>query len=179
MNIASGGENAPLTTTRRVGPLTVIALQDAEGPFFERREAAIPDATPAQWAAADERDPAARTADGRWWLRFRSFAIRYGESGPVTLVDAGIGPAHSLAADWAPVPGHLPDELKAVGIKASDVEAVVLTHLHTDHIGWAVPADSPFTDARVIVQRADVDAYATRAQEDVLLRPLREQGRLQ
>jgi glyoxylase-like metal-dependent hydrolase (beta-lactamase superfamily II) len=168
-----------MSAIRTVGPLTVIALQDAEGPHFDRREDALPDATPAQWAAADARDPGARTADGRWWLRFRSFAIRYGESGPVTLVDAGIGPAHSLAADWAPVPGHLPEELAAAGIQASEVEAIVLTHLHTDHIGWAVPADSPFTEARVIVQRADVEAFAAVRQQDALLRPLRKQGRLQ
>ncbi len=171
-----------MSAIRTLGPLTVIALQDAEGPHFDRREDALPDATAQQWAAADERDPGARTADGRWWLRFRSFAIRYGDSGPVTLVDAGIGPAGSLAADWAPVPGHLPRELAAAGIEASDVTAIVLTHLHTDHIGWAVPAGSPFTAARVIVQRADVDAYAAARdrsrQEEVLLRPLREQGRL-
>lgn len=168
-----------MSAIRTLGPLTVIALQDAEGPHFDRREDALPDATPEQWAAADARDPGARTADGRWWLRFRSFAIRYGDSGPVTLVDAGIGPAHSLAADWAPVPGRLPDELAAAGIKAGDVEAIVLTHLHTDHIGWAVPADSPFTNARVIVQRADAEAFAAARQEEALLRPLREQGRLQ
>jgi glyoxylase-like metal-dependent hydrolase (beta-lactamase superfamily II) len=159
--------------------LTVIALQDAEGPHFDRREDAIPGATAEQWAAADLRDPGARTADGRWWLRFRSFAVRYGDSGPVTLVDAGIGPAGSLAADWAPVPGHLPDELAAAGIAAAEVEAIVLTHLHTDHIGWAVPADSPFTDARVIVQRAEVEAFAAARQEAAMLQPLREQGRLQ
>ena len=172
-----------MSAVRKVGPLTVIALSDAEGPHFDRREEAIPGATAEQWAAADLRDPGARTADGRWWLRFRSYAIRYGDSGPVTLVDAGIGPAHSLAADWAPVPGHLPEELAAAGIAAADVEAIVLTHLHTDHIGWAVPADSPFTEARVIVQRADVEAYAAARewarQEEVLLQPLRDQGRLQ
>ncbi|GAA3911307.1 MBL fold metallo-hydrolase [Actinoplanes auranticolor] len=168
-----------MSAIRTLGPLTVTALSDAEGPHFDRRQDALPDATAEQWAAADERDPGARTADGRWWLRFRSFAIRYGDSGPVTLVDAGIGPAHSLAADWAPVPGHLPDELAAAGIEPADVEAIVLTHLHTDHIGWAVPADSPFTDARVIVQRAEVDAFTAARQQDALLRPLRDQGRLQ
>ena len=164
------------------GPLTVIALQDAEGPHFDLREDALPGATAAQWAAADARDPGARAADGRWWLRFRSFAIRYGQSGPVTLVDAGIGPAGSLAADWAPVPGRLPREAAAAGIDPADVTAIVLTHLHTDHIGWAVPADSPFTRARVVVQRADVEAYAAARQwsrqQEVLLDPLREQGRL-
>jgi glyoxylase-like metal-dependent hydrolase (beta-lactamase superfamily II) len=76
------------------------------------------------------------------------------------------------------VPGHLPEELAAAGIDAHEVTAIVLTHLHTDHIGWAVPADSPFTNARVIVQRADVEAFAAARQEGVLLEPLRQEGRL-
>jgi glyoxylase-like metal-dependent hydrolase (beta-lactamase superfamily II) len=164
-------------TTRTLGPLTVIALQDAEGPFFEEREAAFPAATNEQWAAADAFDPPARTADGRWWLRFRSFAIRYGD-GPVTLVDAGIGPADAPARSWAPVPGRLPDELSAAGIAPGDVTAIVLTHLHSDHIGWAMPATTPFTEARVVVPRADVAAFAELREED-LFRPLREDGRLE
>jgi glyoxylase-like metal-dependent hydrolase (beta-lactamase superfamily II) len=164
--------------SRTVGPLTVIALDEADGPHFDRREDALPEAAPADWAAADERDPAALAADGRWWLRFWTYAIRYGE-GPVTLVDAGIGPAGSLAAEWAPVPGRLPAELTAVGIDPADIEAIVLTHLHDDHIGWAVPAVTPFQNARVIAQRADVAKFAERPQEEVLLRPLRASGRLQ
>jgi glyoxylase-like metal-dependent hydrolase (beta-lactamase superfamily II) len=163
-------------------PLTVTALQDAEGPFFLPRAEAFPDATAEQWAAADALDPAAVTADGEWWLRFRSYAIRY-DDGPVTLVDAGIGPAGSLAADWAPVPGRLPDELAAAGIDPADVSAIVLTHLHNDHMGWAVPRDSPFTEARVVVQQADLDLYAAKRTEagqyDLLIEPLREQERLQ
>ena len=133
-----------MAESRTLGPLTVLALQDAEGPFFSSREEAFPDATAAQWAAADAFDPAARTADGGWWLRFRSFAIRYAD-GPVTLVDAGIGPADAPAKSWAPVPGRLPDELAAAGIEPGDVTTIVLTHLHSDHIGWAMPATTPFT----------------------------------
>jgi glyoxylase-like metal-dependent hydrolase (beta-lactamase superfamily II) len=170
-----------MSFSRVVGELTVTPLNDAEGPHFDRREDAFPAATRDDWAAADGVDPAARTADGRWWLHFRTFAIRYGQ-GPVTLVDAGIGPAGSLAADWAPVPGRLPSELANAGIDAADVETIVLTHLHTDHIGWAVPADSPFGNARVVVQRADADAWAaareSTRQEEVLLQPLRSAGRL-
>jgi glyoxylase-like metal-dependent hydrolase (beta-lactamase superfamily II) len=167
-----------MATSRVLGELTVIALDDGDGPHFDRREAAFPAATRENWAAADVLDPAARSPDGRWWLRFWNYAIRYGD-GPVTLVDAGIGPAGALAADWAPVPGRLPAELAAAGIDPADVDAIVLTHLHDDHIGWAVPADTPFANARVVVQRADVETFAVRPQEGVLLRPLRESGRLQ
>jgi glyoxylase-like metal-dependent hydrolase (beta-lactamase superfamily II) len=168
--------------THAVGKLTITALEDAAGPFFQPRAEAFPGATPAQWAEADAADPAAVTDGGEWWLRFRSYAIRYGD-GPVTMVDAGIGPAGSLAADWAPVPGHLPDELAEAGIDPGDVSAIVLTHLHNDHMGWAVPRDSPFTAARVIVQQADVDVYKANRDEagqfDLLIEPLLAQGRLQ
>jgi glyoxylase-like metal-dependent hydrolase (beta-lactamase superfamily II) len=166
-----------MAESRTLGPLTVLALQDAEGPFFSPRGEAFPDATAAQWAAADAFDPAARVADDGWWLRFRSFAVRYAD-GPVTLVDAGIGPADAPARSWAPVPGRLPGELAAAGIEPRDVTAIVLTHLHSDHIGWAMPATTPFTEARVVVPRADVEAFASAREED-LLRPLREAGRLE
>jgi glyoxylase-like metal-dependent hydrolase (beta-lactamase superfamily II) len=166
----------------QVGSVTVTALLDAEGPFVTPREEAFPEATAEQWAAADAFDPQARGAGGEWWLRFRSFAISYGH-GPATLVDAGIGPAGSLACDWAPVPGRLPAELEKAGIDPSEVDTIVLTHLHNDHMGWAVPRDSPFTNARVIVQQADVAVYALNrdktGQYDLLIEPLRSQGRLQ
>src|SRR5262245_22632275 len=103
----------------RVGSMDVIALEDAVGPFFAPRAEAFPTATAEQWAAADAFDPGARTGDGEWLLRFRSYAVRAG-SGPVVLVDAGIGPAGSLAADWAPVPGRLPEALGEVGIAPGD-----------------------------------------------------------
>jgi glyoxylase-like metal-dependent hydrolase (beta-lactamase superfamily II) len=168
--------------TRTIGPFTVTALLDAAGPAFMSRAAAFPDASPEQWAAADALDPSAVTGHGEWWLSFRSFAVRAGD-GPVTLIDAGIGPEQSLAASYAPVPGRLPAELAAAGIEPSEVTAIVLTHLHGDHVGWAVPADSPFTNARVIVQQADVDLYTARradtGQHDRLIAPLRADGRLQ
>ncbi|MEV4821299.1 MBL fold metallo-hydrolase [Micromonospora sp. NPDC049274] len=146
--------------SRTLGSITVTALTDAEGAFFQPRAEAFPQATAAQWQEADRRDPASVTADGRWWLPFRSFAIRSGD-GPVILVDAGVGPADSLAASWAPVPGRLPAELAAAGIDPADVDTVVLTHLHSDHIGWAVtgtPGRPHFPNASYLLQRTELEA---------------------
>ncbi|MEU4712569.1 MBL fold metallo-hydrolase [Micromonospora purpureochromogenes] len=168
--------------SRTLGSITVTALTDGEGAFFQPRTEAFPDATAAHWREADRRDPTSVTADGRWWLPFRSFAVRAG-NGPVTLVDAGIGPAGSPAASWAPVPGRLPAELAAAGIDPADVRTVVLTHLHSDHIGWAVtgtPGRPYFPRADYLVQRAELDAMEAISPglPAGLVAPLRAAGQL-
>ncbi|GAA3091631.1 MBL fold metallo-hydrolase [Streptomyces roseofulvus] len=168
--------------TLQVGPYTVIALADGEGPFFSARSEAFPDATSEQWAAADRFDPGALDAEGRWWLQFRAFAIRSDRG--VTLVDAGIGPADGPAASWAPVPGVLPASLAAAGIAPSDVDTVVLTHLHTDHVGWAVvggeQARPYFPNAEYLLQRAESDAIEALNPQlrSSLIDPLRASDRL-
>jgi glyoxylase-like metal-dependent hydrolase (beta-lactamase superfamily II) len=168
-----------MPTSRGFDALTVIALADGEGPFFEPREAAFPDATADQWAAADEQDPGS-VRDGGWWLRFRCFALR-NASGEVTLIDTGIGGLHSPSRSWAPVPGTLPEELAAARIAPADVTTVVLTHLHTDHIGWSIDAAGAvmFPNARYLLQATEVAAIeqAPRLAE-WLLAPLRASGQL-
>ncbi|MEW2179070.1 MBL fold metallo-hydrolase [Streptomyces sp. NPDC005406] len=144
----------------QIGPYTVTALTDGEGPFFSPRSQAFPEATDAQWAAADRFDPGALDAEGGWRLQFRAYAVR-SERG-VTLVDAGIGPADSPAASWAPVPGALPASMAAAGIEPAEVDTVVLTHLHTDHVGWAVVGGEQarpfFPNAAYLLQQAELDA---------------------
>lgn len=89
-------------------------------------------------------------------------------------MDTGVdAPARS----WAPVPGRLPDELAAAGIAPADVDTVVLTHLHTDHIGWAMGAGGTpyFPNARYLLQAAELGSVRAGQPELVswLLDPLR------
>jgi glyoxylase-like metal-dependent hydrolase (beta-lactamase superfamily II) len=169
-----------MAAIRRVGPIEVIALEDGIGPFFQHREAAFPDATPEQWRRADAFDPDTVTADGGWLLRFRCFAVRV--AGRLVVVDTGIGPADAPAASWAPVPGRLPEELAAAGIAPGDVDTVVLTHLHTDHVGWAVTGGGTpfFRNATYLLQRAEDAAVMSINPQlrERLLDPLRAAGQL-
>jgi glyoxylase-like metal-dependent hydrolase (beta-lactamase superfamily II) len=164
----------------RIGSTTVYALTDGAGSFFEPRDQAFATATAAHWALADALDPAAVTPSGEWRLQFRCFAIRF-DDGRVILVDTGIGPADAPAKAWAPVPGRLPDELTAAGIAPDDVTKVVLTHLHSDHIGWAAPGGIPlFRQAEYLLQQAELDALdqINPALRERIIEPLRSHDQL-
>src|SRR5947209_6465200 len=68
--------------------------------------------------------------DGMVDIAIGCFLIR--TSGRTVLVDAGIGPVDSPVF----VGGGLPDGLAEQGVRPADVDLVVCTHCHVDHIGW-------------------------------------------
>jgi glyoxylase-like metal-dependent hydrolase (beta-lactamase superfamily II) len=103
---------------------------------------ALCDCTPGSaacaWSFPDavlvEHPNAARWFEGGvFHTRFGPFLIRT-EAGDV-LIDCGIGPGPS---DYFPgLRGNLPASLAAAGSALEKIGAVLFTHLHVDHVGWA------------------------------------------
>jgi glyoxylase-like metal-dependent hydrolase (beta-lactamase superfamily II) len=110
----------------RVGTLDVSILTDAEGSF-----ATIAQAFPALESSEE------------WWLPVNTILIR--GNGTTVLVDTGLGPTpRAFMPDGG---ARLLTELARAGSSPEDVDLVVHTHLHVDHVGW----DGFFPNARYVV----------------------------
>lgn len=69
------------------------------------------------------------------------------------LVDTGAGSA-------LPTSGALRARLEMVGLRPRDVDTVVLTHCHPDHLGGAVACGRPaFPNARYVVAEAELEFW--------------------
>jgi glyoxylase-like metal-dependent hydrolase (beta-lactamase superfamily II) len=70
------------------------------------------------------------------------------------LVDAGIGPNHRT-------PGTLSAALAAEGIVPEEIDVVLFTHLHTDHVTGAFDATGTpaFSNARYLVGRTEYEFW--------------------
>lgn len=71
------------------------------------------------------------------------------------LIDTGAGNAFSATA------GHLLENLEAAGIAAPDIDTVVLTHAHPDHIGGILDADGQMRlpNAQFYISQAESDFW--------------------
>ncbi|MFG2718411.1 MBL fold metallo-hydrolase [Streptomyces sp. NPDC048416] len=112
------------------------------------------------WLAPDFWDPGTdecRTAIQTWLLR---------SEGRTILVDTGVG--NDKDRPYAPVWNRLDtdylDRLAAAGVAPEDVDIVINTHLHVDHVGWNTRLDGrswvpTFPNATYLMNRRDVDFW--------------------
>jgi glyoxylase-like metal-dependent hydrolase (beta-lactamase superfamily II) len=74
------------------------------------------------------------------------------------LVDTGAG------AFFGPAGGHLLDNLRASGYTPEQIDTVLLTHIHSDHIGGLSHNGKPaFPNATVFVSKIDADYWLSAA----------------
>ena len=113
----------------RVGSVT--ELQTTGGSKF-----ILPQATPDAIRALPWLAPTFADERGRLKMAVQSFLVETG--GKKILVDTGLGNDKTgrMVPTWNGRTDDFLDRLAAVGFGPDDVDIVVNTHLHVDHVGW-------------------------------------------
>lgn len=151
--------------TITLGDVSVTRVQEWEG-LFAPPEVLIPDSDPALWAANRSwLDPGHWDAGANMvHAALQTWVLR--SAGRTVLVDTGAGngkPRPNIAV-FSDLRSPYLDALAAAGVRPEDVDVVVNTHVHIDHVGWnTVLRDGEwvptFPNARYVMSAADVDFW--------------------
>ena len=143
-----------LSETVRLGSLEVAVISDS-APDITDFARHFPGVNSADWmrevGITDPSDPVP--------FNLGSFLIR--GDGRTTLVDAGYGVFGRTLG--TPGCGELLERIAELGVALEEVDAVVQTHLHPDHVGWLVDEARDgaltFPNATVFVSRTELDHW--------------------
>ncbi|CAA0087405.1 Uncharacterised protein [Starkeya nomas] len=154
---ASPAPGTPVSVTPlaqiKIGRFTVTALTDgyADMPytFFPGRSAAqVEQAATAQFTA--------RTSGVRFL--FNQYLVEDGERR--ILIDAG--PAGSIGQT-----GALPQALATLGVERDQIDAVIVTHMHQDHMGGLIlDGKNNYPKAELFIDRRDVTHWTDPAKRN-------------
>ncbi|MFG2292559.1 MBL fold metallo-hydrolase [Streptomyces sp. NPDC048603] len=144
-----------------LGDVEVLRITEWQGPFAAARDL-VPDSTAGLWQenegwlAPDHWDPAGDLAVAA----LQSWVVRSG--GRTVLVDTGVGSGRERPGSplFHRRQSDLPGLLARAGVRPEDVDVVVNTHVHADHVGWNTTADGEawvptFPGAQYLVPAAD------------------------
>jgi glyoxylase-like metal-dependent hydrolase (beta-lactamase superfamily II) len=134
-----------------IGSIELVPLVDAVGELGELAEL-FPDTS--NWTPYRDLYPDL-FVESRWRLPCTCYLLRSG--GETVLVDTGVGPAGLWGWDAEFEEGLLP-ALADAGVAPENVDAVFLTHLHVDHVGWNTDRDGRvvFPNARYVAHREGI-----------------------
>ena len=144
--------------TLRVGDVRIDALYDM--PFDIDRERIFPSVSDEDWAGLEDH----LTAEGKVRLEIVCYLIR--SQGNTILCDTGLGKFPGTED-----PGHLLEALAATGVRPEEIDSVVFTHLHGDHVGWNVDWSSGepkavFPNAKYVIQKTEWEHFASPERKD-------------
>ncbi|WP_116209881.1 MBL fold metallo-hydrolase [Streptomyces olivoreticuli] len=111
-------------------------------------------------------------ADDAGTLRLASHSFAFSVDGLRVLVDTGIGNGKTRANPaWDNLDSDYLTRLTTAGFAPETVDLVILTHLHTDHVGWNTRADGglwkpTFPNARYLTARTEWNHWATAEMDD-------------
>lgn len=149
-----------------LGDVTVTRIKEFYGPVGLTPGEFFPDSPDGSWdehrdwLAPDFWDPETdecHTAAQSWLLR---------SEGRTILVDTGVGnhKDRPYSPVWSRLDTGYLDQLAAAGVRPEDVDIVVNTHLHVDHVGWNTRLDGrdwvpTFTNATYLMTRRDFEFW--------------------
>jgi glyoxylase-like metal-dependent hydrolase (beta-lactamase superfamily II) len=150
--------SAPLSSIQ-VGDISITYLPD--GIHHVRPLAQYDGADEAFWASRGH----VLDSDGWLVMSIGSLLVRNGDTN--ALIDLGFGPHSVDIADLTAgthegdlVGGDLLRSLAAINLAPADIDAVLFTHLHPDHIGWVDIDNEPtFTNASYFVGAKEWDYW--------------------
>ena len=132
-------------STTRIGDIEITPLSDGELHI-------PPDGLLNK--AADEWPPGFLDAEGLMGVNFGGFLVR--SPGHLVVVDTGIGGGALPELGI----GSFPSRLADVGVAPGEVDVVIFTHLHFDHVGWATDGEQAlFTAAEHHAHAVDWSYY--------------------
>ncbi|HUC64952.1 MAG TPA: MBL fold metallo-hydrolase [Stellaceae bacterium] len=113
-----------------------------------------------RWMVPDHFDPAKNCLK----LSIHSWLIRIG--GRTALVDTCVGnhKARPTRPKWHLMESRYLQRLAEAGVRPDEIDLVMCTHLHADHVGWNTRLDNgrwvpTFPKARYVFSKADYDHY--------------------
>lgn len=130
---------------KRIGELVLTVLNDGE--------------VPGGVLELDGVGPAATAAvvgENRPWISVNAFAVH--GAGRLAMIDTG-------GRALRPSTGLMLQNMAAAGISFGDIDTVLLTHMHPDHVGWLIDDDGAalFPNCRVLLADTELEFWADEA----------------
>jgi glyoxylase-like metal-dependent hydrolase (beta-lactamase superfamily II) len=155
----------------QVGDVTVTRVVELWD-FQDNIQMTMPEATAEEVIAMQWLHPHYATPDGRQRMNFQGFVVQ--APGRVIVVDSCIGAGRQRDFDvFCDLPEGFLEDLQSLGISRHDVDTVMCTHLHFDHVGWNTYKDPEtgeykptFPNARYLFGRTEYEAWQNTIRHD-------------
>ncbi len=155
----------------RIGDVTVTRIVELWD-FQDDIRMTMPDATEEEVIALEWLHPHYATPEGRQRMNFQGFVVQ--APNRVIVVDSCIGAGRKRDFDvFCDLPEGFLEDLAELGISRMDVDTVMCTHLHFDHVGWNTFRDRDdgrwhptFPNARYLFGRVEYEAWQSVIRHD-------------
>jgi len=155
----------------KVGAVTISRIVELWD-FQDDIRMTMPEATEEEVLALAWLHPHYATAEGRQRMNFQGFVVQ--APGRTIVVDSCIGAGRERDFDvFCDLPEGFLEDLESLGVTREEVDTVMCTHLHFDHVGWNTYKDPEtgefkptFPNARYLFGKTEYEAWQSIIRHD-------------